>query len=182
MIYLIKRSRYIGNSKYHLSGEVYMFCKNCGASIEENAKFCNECGTPTEARETQNQAPVNDTIENFKDAVKNTEDVSGAFDPADIQANKTMAALSYIIFFLPLLASPDSKFGRFHSNQGLLLLLISVAWGIVGSILMWIPFIGWLVSFVGWIAIVIIAIMAIVNTAGGKAKRLPFIGKVEIIK
>lgn len=25
-----------------------MFCSNCGASISDNAKFCSECGTPTD--------------------------------------------------------------------------------------------------------------------------------------
>lgn len=24
-----------------------MFCKNCGISIEPDAKFCSECGKPT---------------------------------------------------------------------------------------------------------------------------------------
>jgi hypothetical protein len=40
------------------------------------------------------------------------------FDQADIEKNKTMAGLAYLLFFLPLVACPDSPFGRFHANQG----------------------------------------------------------------
>lgn len=62
------------------------------------------------------------------------------FDPADIEKNKTMAGLAYILFFLPLVASPDSPFGRFHANQGLVLLLFALIGSFVLSI---IPIIGW---------------------------------------
>lgn len=37
------------------------FCSNCGSKLEENAKFCLACGTPTEQTEnstTENIAPV----------------------------------------------------------------------------------------------------------------------------
>ncbi len=60
------------------------------------------------------------------------------FDPADIEKNKTIAGLAYVLFFLPLIACPDSKFGRFHANQALLLVLVSIAGNIV---LRFIPFI-----------------------------------------
>ncbi|NLA78908.1 MAG: hypothetical protein GX845_05135, partial [Erysipelothrix sp.] len=41
------------------------------------------------------------------------------FTQEDIEKNKTMAGLAYLIFFLPLVAAPESKFGKFHANQGL---------------------------------------------------------------
>jgi len=32
-----------------------LFCKNCGFMLDDNARFCTECGTPTEnAQNTQN--------------------------------------------------------------------------------------------------------------------------------
>ena len=42
---------------------------------------------------------------------------------------KVMSALAYlwILFFLPLVVCPDSKFGRYHANQGLVLLLAAVS-------------------------------------------------------
>ena len=36
----------------------------------------------------------------------------------DIEKNKIMAVLAYIIFLIPLLAAKDSPFAKFHTNQG----------------------------------------------------------------
>ncbi len=102
-----------------------------------------------------------------------------AFDPADIEKNKTMAGLAYIIFFLPLLACPDSKFGKYHANQGLVLLIV----GIAGStILSFIPIIGWLLLPLFSIGVLVLGIMGLVNGLGGKAKQLPVIGKYKLLK
>lgn len=101
------------------------------------------------------------------------------FDPQDIEKNKTIAGLSYIIFFLPLLVCPDSKFGRFHANQALILLLVSIAGNII---LGFIPVIGWMLLPIFAVAILIVGIMGLVNGLGGKAKKLPLIGKYTIIK
>ena len=64
------------------------------------------------------------------------------FDPADIEKNKLMTGLAYLLFFLPLLACPKSKFAKFHANQGLLLFIITLVGSIVLS-LIWI--IGWII-------------------------------------
>ncbi|HBD62835.1 MAG TPA: hypothetical protein DC038_00205 [Clostridiales bacterium] len=101
------------------------------------------------------------------------------YDPEDIEKNKTMAGLSYIIFFLPLLACPDSKYGKFHANQALLLLIASV----IGNIVLgFIPVIGWMLLPIYAVAILIMGIMGLVNGFGGKVKQLPLIGKYTIIK
>ena len=100
-------------------------------------------------------------------------------DQADIEKNKTMAGLAYILFFLPLLACPDSKYGRYHANQGLILLIASFAGSFILSI---IPIIGWLLLPVFALVVLVFAIMGLVNGFGGKVKALPLIGKFTIIK
>ncbi len=101
------------------------------------------------------------------------------FDLQDIEKNKTMAGLAYIIFFLPLIACPDSKYGKFHANQALLLLLL----GIIGNVILgFIPIIGWVLMPIFAIALLVFGIMGLVNGFGGKAKKLPIIGKYTIIK
>jgi len=108
-----------------------------------------------------------------------SENDSNNFDPQDIEKNKTMAGLSYIIFFLPLLVCPESRFGKFHANQALILLLV----GIVGNIILgFIPIIGWLLLPLFVVAVLIFGIIGLVNGLGGKAKKLPIIGKYTIIK
>ena len=66
------------------------------------------------------------------------------FTPEDLAQNKTMAALGYIVFFIPLLKCRDSKVGRYCANQGLILLVLMVLVSVLGNIFSMIPFIGWL--------------------------------------
>jgi uncharacterized membrane protein len=120
----------------------------------------------------------------------NSAEAEELFDDEDIKQNKTMAGLAYILFFLPLIVCKDSRFGRFHANQGLLLLLLSVAGYIVISVLTTVlatitwrlfGFISLLYSLYG-LFILAVAIYGLVNGINGKAKELPIIGKYRIIK
>ena len=102
-----------------------------------------------------------------------------AFELDDIEKNKTMAGLAYFIFFLPLIAAPESKFAKFHANQGLLLLILGVAGNIILGM---IPILGWLLMVPFGILVLILGIMGLMNGFGGKTKELPMIGKFRIIK
>lgn len=114
------------------------------------------------------------------------------YDPNDIQKNRVICALSYlwILFFLPLVACPDSKYGRFHANQGLLLLIASVAGNCVFGIakmifrtlLPWFSFLINIVSSLYGILILGLVIYGIVNALNGRANPLPIIGKYTLIK
>lgn len=101
------------------------------------------------------------------------------FEKADVEKNKVIAGLAYLLFFLPLIACPDSPFGRFHANQALLLWIL----GAGGSfILTTIPAICWsLLPFFG-ILVLILAISGLLNGMNGKAKELPLIGKLRILQ
>jgi uncharacterized membrane protein len=104
---------------------------------------------------------------------------SDNFDPADIEKNKTIAGLAYLIFFLPLIACPDSGFGRYHANQALLLFISCIAGSIILSI---IPIIGWLLLLPFSITVMIFAVIGLLNGLSGKAKELPIIGKFRLLK
>lgn len=129
-------------------------------------------------------------MEEMNDKNSVNEMCEDVFDEEDIRQNKTMAGLAYILFFLPLIVCKDSKFGRFHANQGLLLLILSVvgyiAISIVTTILATITwrlfgFISLLYSIYG-LFILALAIYGLVNGLNGKAKELPVIGKYRIIR
>lgn len=101
-------------------------------------------------------------------------------DPADVEKNKVMGILAYIIFFIPLIAARESKFAMYHANQGLVLFLTGLAVGILGSI---IPILGWFVILpLGYLAVLVLAILGIISSAKGEMKPLPLIGKISIIK
>ncbi len=102
-----------------------------------------------------------------------------------------MAILAYFgpLVLIPIFAAKQSKFARYHSNQGLVLLIASILYGIAYSILSSIILaISWrfyfIVSIIGLVSIVItvLAIIGIINAATGKAKELPLIGKFKILK
>lgn len=103
----------------------------------------------------------------------------GQAERTDAADNKAMAILAYILFFVPLLAAKQSKFAMYHANQGLILFLTAVAVNIVSSI---IPIIGWLlIGPLANLGLFILAIVGILNAAGGRWNPLPLIGGVRII-
>lgn len=129
--------------------------------------------------------------------ITNTADTTAEFDQSDILQNKIMAILSYIcvcsipLFLIPLLAAKNSKFARFHTNQGLVLwianIAVSIVMGIISFIigLLGVELLSGLVSLIsGLISIffLVLMILGIVNAATGKAKELPIIGKIKLLK
>lgn len=103
---------------------------------------------------------------------------------SDIDKNKALAIVGYIIpilFFIPLITdAKNSPFAKFHANQQLILLLAAIAINVVGGI---IPFLGWFIILpFGSIALIILAIMGIINAAKGEMKKLPVIGGIGLIK
>lgn len=119
------------------------------------------------------------TQPNMKDFEGNN--VTAEFDQADIEKNRIISGVAYLIvlFFLPLVVCPESRFGRFHANQALVLFITSIAGSIVLSI---IPVIGWLLLPVFSLLILLLSILGLVNGLTGKAKELPVIGRFKLIK
>lgn len=132
-----------------------------------------------------------ESIEEKLNALNDTADTTAEYDKVDIEQNKGMAVLAYlgILVLIPLFAAKESKFARFHSNQGLLLCIAAIAYSIVYTILSPIIIaISWrlsiIVSLLGLFSLVflVLAIIGIINAANGKAKELPVIGKYKLLK
>jgi len=95
---------------------------------------------------------------------------------ADAEKNKGIAIAAYFIFFLPLLTAKESKFAMYHANQAFLLLVTAIVIDIVGSI---IPVIGWFIILpLGWLFVIILLVMGIMNASKGEMKPLPLIGEL----
>ncbi len=158
------------------------FCGNCGTKVEEGIKFCPDCGAPMQAQtEPQpNPAPQQANIQNTPINLNNTVDTTEGFSQQDIEANKIMSVLAYIIFLIPLLVAKESPYAKFHTNQGLVLFLAAIVVSLVGGI---IPILGWfLILPVGCIIVAVLGVIGIINAFTGKAKELPIIGKIKILK
>lgn len=131
------------------------------------------------------------TAGDFANKVTGTPDFTGQFDQNDIISNKVMAVFSYIgiLFLVPLLGAKNSRFARFHANQGIVLFICGIVWGIVfgivSAILGRIPVVGMIIGLVGGLVSIlffVLMIIGIVNAAQGKAKQLPLIGGITILK
>ena len=113
------------------------------------------------------------------------------FDTQDAQDAKVWSILAYlgVTFFLPLVGVPNSAYGKFHANQGLILLIfdvvLSVASWLVQEVLVIIPILGVILSGLVQLAvsvcIIALAVFGMVQAAQGKAKTLPVIGKFHLI-
>ncbi len=137
--------------------------------------------------DNQKQENLQEKLEAFN----NTKDTTQEYDPQDIEKNKFMAILAYfgILVIIPILAAKESKFARFHANQGLILCVAAILYSVCYSILSAILFaISWrlafLMSIVGLLGLIFLYwfIVGIINAANGKAKELPLIGKYQLLK
>lgn len=130
-------------------------------------------------------------MENKFEQLNNTPDTTAEFSSEDIQQNKVMAILAYfgILVLVPIFGAKDSKFARYHANQGLVLFLAAIAYSIATSILTSILIaISWRLAFLSTIfslvsiAFLVLMVLGIINAANGKAKELPIIGKFKLLK
>ncbi len=90
--------------------------------------------------------------------------------------SKLLAAFGYIVGLVALIAIlidpyKDEKFVKFHAVQALALWVV----GIVISFVSVIPIIGWIIAFVGGIAVFIFAIMAAIKAFQGEYYEMPVV-------
>ena len=180
------------------------FCAHCGTQTQDGVNFCPACGQSVGGSPAQPAAPQPPVdIQQPAPPAYTPPVVPGAPQSAEIQDAKdgqTMAILSYIFFFVPLLSGAHKKspFVKYHTNQGTLLFFVALAYSIVSSILRAIIKVNvvswwgitvratpsWLNAILGilYIPIVVGVILGIMNAVNGKMKPLPVIGKYTIIK
>lgn len=94
------------------------------------------------------------------------------FTQEDVNNGKTMAIIAYLIFFIPLLMDDMKRnnFVMYHTEQSIVLLIVNILAGIVGTITCGIGFI----LYIPWI---IFLIMGMMNASKGECKPLPMVGQ-----
>lgn len=130
----------------------------------------------------------------------NTPDSTAMFHPQDITQNKLMAVLAYLglLWLIPCFAAKQSPFAQYHVKQGFNTFLLSICGSIFSFIIVMLPFkksdpwgifeyryTPWPLMLLIWLVMIVISvfcILGIINAATGKAKELPLIGKIKILK
>jgi uncharacterized membrane protein len=89
-----------------------------------------------------------------------------------------------ILVLVPLLAAPNSRFARYHTNQGIVLFLAACVLGFGSLVLLPIPFVHMLLVPV-WLVlpavIFVFAVIGMVHAASGEYKPLPWIGHYRLL-
>jgi len=155
------------------------FCSKCGIQLQEGTQYCPSCGTAVVASPAQPSQQA-------------------AKQGSDAEMNKGMAIIAYILFFIPLLTGDykKSEFVKYHTNQGTILFIATIALGvginILQAILRAILFNVYAWALYGvfntvlstlWFVPTVLLILGVINAVNGKTKPLPIIGdKFTIIK
>ena len=93
--------------------------------------------------------------------------------------SKLYACLSYlsILIIIPALVPVKDSFVRFHLNQGLILLIANILFGCI-SFIPHMTLAGDLLNCI----VLILAVMGIVSAIQGQKKKLPVIGRIQLIR
>lgn len=98
----------------------------------------------------------------------------------DVEEGKLCAVLAYLLIGIIWYFADDkmkkNEFAKFHVKQGLIFFIAAIMIGLIDSILVWIPVLGWLVIWILHVIMVILLIIGIINSVNGKKKKLPIIG------
>ncbi len=169
------------------------FCANCGQQYDEGVKFCPGCGAVTAAAQPQQQAYQAPNQQQSYQQQPNYQPPYQAQPQSDVENNKVMGVLAYLswLVLIPLFAAKDSPFARYHTNQGIVLAIVEVAWWIIIGILSAIATATYavglliIISIISWlvnIGFLVFSILGIVNACKGEMKPLPLIGGIKILK
>lgn len=161
------------------------FCRQCGAQVADDARFCPACGAFQGLDQAQSAYPPHQPY---------TEPAggSGPVIDQDVADNRAMAILAYIgpLALIPYFAAKQSPFAQYHAIRGMnLLILEAVYWvavllltAILTAILTVFGIvIGWILSL-GWIFFLVISILGIVNVCNGEKKDLPIVSGIRFIR
>ena len=143
-----------------------MKCPKCGFEINKKENFCPYCGEKLE-----------DKVE--VEIVENEE-----YTKEDIEKNKVYALFSYFgfLFIIPLIAAPNSKYAKFHANQGIILCILNAVSSLLVELFEKFTSLHHAGALIVDGIMVCFTIYGVYNAVSGKAKQLPIIGNCKILK
>lgn len=152
-----------------------------------------------------NNKSFEDKAKETVEKIMDTKDDTSDHDKDDIESNKGMAIISYLgpLCIIPFLTSKNSKFAKYHAKQGLNLFIAELTFSIISYFLKSLVQIPKMCNFyrdlqmecgsvtpfwltlplsLGELILACISLIGIVYACQGKAKELPLIGKIKIVK
>lgn len=153
-------------------------CNRCGETLPAGVKKCPTCGYDVGWKPgglAYQEVPRKENKEEGYHSSYTDETFEYEIFDGENDQTRRISALCYVgpVFFVPLLLKKDSDYIRFHTNQGLVLFLCELAaFGIFHG----------LIGLAMKAGCIYCAVQGIKNANVGKKERLPYIGKVDILK
>lgn len=141
-----------------------MYCPSCGTPVVINTTKCPKCETEIEQ-------------ELFSFEPEKTEkDIK----KQDVKNNKKIAFLAYLgpFVLVSYLKAKESPFLKFHTNQGLLTLIMLV----ISILVFFVPNIGTVTGYICVLVSLSFSVLGIMNVLKEEETQLPIIGKYKILK
>lgn len=181
-------------------------CRYCGAYISDMVEVCPSCekkvragasASADRAVEREETARTEKTTYTYKQEYERRYGAHKAQNDAphreksdtacdvstedeDVRQNKSICYLCYLgpLFLIPYLTRRDSDFVRYHSNQGLLLLLADVLCELCGIV----PVLGGIIQLAGFVFVITGFFKGMYAVSEGIKKPLPLIGEIKILR
>jgi uncharacterized membrane protein len=170
----------------------FMQKKQAASQAQQNqtANYTQQFMQQKQARQTQ-QPQVQQAPNPYSQAAQ--QQATGAASTVSVgQPRKFMAILAYFgfLFLIPLFAAKKDPLARFHTNQGLVLFIISFVTSnvsnFIGELLLKVSPILTLISSglfgIVSIACFVLSVIGVINAWKGLTKPLPIIGGIRILK
>lgn len=181
-------------------------CAHCGQDVKDRVTVCPTCKKPITApaadvfpelrskkrRESEEEAAARLAREK---AEREAQEALAPDDPAaELHAadkrlydrardKRNLAASAYtgILFFVPLYACKDKKYGYFHANQGLVVLMFLIAGFLLNAMIGDSQF-GRTLCFGYFGGLFYLMVLGIIRGFRGKMIPLPIIGSITLIR
>ncbi len=182
-------------------------CAYCGQPVKDRVTVCPVCKRPIKApdaevfpelrapRRKKTADAEEEARRSMEEAERRAQEALAPDDPEaellsierrgyeEARSKKTMAAAAYtgLLFFVPWYACKDKRYGVFHANQGLVVLLFLI----VGVLLdLWIgaTAVGRTVSAAYFGGLFYLMVLGMVRGLRGKMIPLPIIGGITLIR
>jgi len=108
------------------------------------------------------------------------------FTDEELEQGRTMAALAYVFFLIPLLAAREQRYAMFHTEQAIVIwigwVILRVGYGILHTVFYYslnIGFCGFgIFNWLIWVALIVFWVMGLVAALQKKTEPLPLIGDI----
>lgn len=164
-------------------------CPFCNAELEDNVRFCRNCGTAQPGPDYMNASAYELTPPPVQAAPQEPEanpyDHTAEFEQGDIAQNRLYAMLVYLLglvgILIAMLGARDSAYASFHVRQGLKLTVLDALLAIAAALLCWTVIVP-IAAGVCLVILVAVRLIGFADVCQSKAVEVPIVRSFGFLK